>query len=181
MKKPIKQRLILISAITFAIVAAIYAYSYVFKNKTLSEAIPTSNQSPKASNSPSPASPQANSISPNPSPQQTINTNSTLATGNFRSAPGERASGTVHIIKVDGRTYVRFEADTNIGPSPDPIVTLGNGERADLSINLGSLKGTKGSQNYEVPNSINIGKYSQVIIYCRSFHVPIGFANLTRQ
>jgi hypothetical protein len=162
------------------VIAAIYAYSYVFKNKTLSEAAPTSKQSTQVKITPSPTDTPAGLTSPTPSSQQPANTNSTIATGSFRSAPGERAAGTVHIIKVDGRNYVRFEADTNIGPSPDPIVTLGNDDRADLSINLGSLKGTKGSQNYEIPSSIDISKYSQVIIYCRSFHIPIGYANLTR-
>jgi hypothetical protein len=187
------QRLIRIGATALVIISGIYAYSYTFKNKTVSEAAPTSKQSTQATNKPSTASTRPNTIAPMPpttsvtptpspatSPPVQTSTNSTIASGKFRSAPGERAAGTVNLIKVDDRYYVRFEADTDIGASPDPIVTFGNGDRADLSINLGSLKGTKGSQNYEVPEPVDSSKYSQVIIYCRSFHVPIGYADLNR-
>jgi hypothetical protein len=191
MKKTLNQRLIGIGAGAVLIVGLIYGYSYTFKNKTISEAVPTSKQTTTAKSQPSNTTTQPTTTSPMPttpaptptpaaSPQVPPSTTSTIATGNFRSAPGERADGTVHLIKVDGTYYVRFEADTDIGASPDPIVTFGNGDRADVSINLGSLKGTKGSQNYEVPASIDTSKYSQVIIYCRAFHVPIGYADLTR-
>ncbi len=184
MKRPLRQRLIRIGAITVIIVGVIYAYSFTFKNKTINEAVPTSNQRTQAKKMPSTTNTQPNTTSLAPSsgtsPQPPSNTSSTIAAGNFRSAPGERAAGTVNLIKVDNRYYVRLEADTDIGASPDPIVTFGNGNRADLSINLGSLKGTKGSQNYEVPDSVDSSKYGQVIIYCRAFHVPIGYADLSR-
>ena len=103
---------------------------------------------------------------------------STVSSGTFRSVPGERAAGSVNIIKVDNRNYVRFDVDTDIGASLDPIITFGNDNRADLSINLGSLKGTKGSRNYEIPDSVHPNKYLQVLIHCRAFDVPIGYADL---
>ena len=192
MNKSFRQSLLIVAAVSLLTLGGIYAYSYAFKNKTVSEAVPASSQGTPIKRDQSIASaqqsatPQASPMptptvaapSPVVAPQQQSNATNTIATGSFRSAPGERAAGTVHIIKVDDRQYVRFESDTDIGPSPDPIVTFGNGDRADLSINLGSLKGTKGSQNYEIPSSVDFSKYSQVIIYCRSFHVPIGFADI---
>jgi hypothetical protein len=154
------------------------------KNKTVSEALPTSNKSAQIHSKPSNTStqPTTTSVTASPAtpPQPPASTNTTVASGSFRPAPGESAAGTVHLIKVDNRFYVRLESDTNIGATPDPIVTFGNGDRADLSINLGSLKGTKGSQNYQVPDSIDSSKYTQVVIYCRAFHVPLGYADLTR-
>ncbi len=160
-----KKRLITILAVTSIVFAAIYGYSYVFKNKTVSENAPISKTTQNApSNKPK---------SEAKTPMSVI-----AGTGSLRSAPGEHAEGTVHIYKTDGRYIIRFEDDTVIGASPDPIVTFGNQDKADLSINLGSLKGTKGSQNYDVPTSVDPTKYGQVFVYCRSLHVPIGIADV---
>lgn len=190
MKKPRGSRFIYLGLITLLILGVVYGYSYAFKNKTVNEAAPTSTQviTNKSMSAAAKDQPDAAISKPEATPPAAVSAPSappirdgTVATGNFRSAPGERAAGTVTIIRVDNRYYVRLEADTDIGASPDPIVTFGNGDRADLSINLGSLKGTKGSQNYEVPDTIDSTKYTQVIIYCRAFRVPIGYANLTWQ
>ncbi|MEO7617524.1 MAG: DM13 domain-containing protein, partial [Candidatus Saccharibacteria bacterium] len=102
-----------------------------------------------------------------------------LAGGTFKAAPGERIQGTAHIIKIGSHYVVRLEDDFKLGSSPDPIVTLGNDNNADLKINLGDLKGDQGSQNYDVPDSILISNYHQVIIYCRAYHIPLGYADLS--
>jgi hypothetical protein len=46
------------------------------------------------------------------------------------------------------------------------------------SIELGSLKGNQGDQNYSVPPSANLQKYDAVIIYCERFHAVFGVAKL---
>ena len=45
-------------------------------------------------------------------------------------------------------------------------------------IEVGSLKGNIGNQNYEIPAGTDISTASSVVIYCRPFHVVFSVAPL---
>ena len=171
------KKLIVAGLVIGLIVLLFFVIPTVLRSKTTHEAAPNSNYSPAVTKSTTtPILSQSNPPSSNPTPVPT--TPVITQGGAFRSAPGERAQGTVHIIKIGPHYVVRIEDDFKIGGSPDPIVTFGNDNKADLSFNLGKLKGDLGSQNYDVPDSVDITRYRQVIIYCRSYHVPLGYADL---
>ncbi len=89
-----------------------------------------------------------------------------------------QASGTARVIRTNGKTYVRFEDDFKTTNGPDLFVYLGNNNKYDADANLGALKGNEGSQNYEIPSSINLDNYSEVWVWCRAFSVPFGKAVL---
>ena len=46
------------------------------------------------------------------------------------------------------------------------------------SVELGSLKGNKGDQDYDLPASVDLQKYNAVVIYCERFHAVFGVARL---
>ena len=46
------------------------------------------------------------------------------------------------------------------------------------SVELGSLKGNQGDQNYDLPASVDLQKYNVAVIYCERFHAVFGFARL---
>ena len=46
------------------------------------------------------------------------------------------------------------------------------------SVELGSLKGNQGDQNYDLPTSVELQKYNAVVIYCERFHAVFGVARL---
>jgi len=46
------------------------------------------------------------------------------------------------------------------------------------SIELGSLKGNQGDQNYDVASSADLNRYNAVVIYCERFHAIFGVARL---
>ena len=46
------------------------------------------------------------------------------------------------------------------------------------NVELGSLKGNKGDQNYDLPPTTDLTKYSAVVIYCERFHAIFGLARL---
>ena len=46
-------------------------------------------------------------------------------------------------------------------------------------VDLGSIKGNVGDQNYEVPVDADLGKYQAVSIWCLRFGVNFGTAPLT--
>ena len=45
-------------------------------------------------------------------------------------------------------------------------------------IDLGDLKGNVGAQNYEIPPSVDLDRYSTVLVWCVRFSVAFGSAGL---
>ena len=46
-------------------------------------------------------------------------------------------------------------------------------------VDLGSMKGNVGDQNYDVPGGVDFGKYQAVTIWCARFNVNFATAPLT--
>jgi hypothetical protein len=73
------------------------------------------------------------------------------------------------VLLSDGRqTFVRFEEDFSTDNGPDLYaVAVVAGERVEL----GRLKGNEGSQNYELPGSIDPAAVEAVQVWCKRFDV----------
>jgi hypothetical protein len=94
------------------------------------------------------------------------------------------AVGTATIYEQDGVHVLRFEEDTDIQNGPDLYVWLleGTGYEGGTPteyIDLGTLKGTVGSQNYELPPEYDPDNHRAVLIWCLRFAVPFAAAPLT--
>ncbi len=89
------------------------------------------------------------------------------------------AQGDVYTIPLeDGSNVLRLEnfQSTN---GPDLFVYLATDDKASEFINLGDLKANKGNQNYEIPDDVDLEKYNKVLIWCKSFSVLFGSAELS--
>ncbi len=89
------------------------------------------------------------------------------------------AQGDVYTIPLeDGSNVLRLEnfQSTN---GPDLFVYLSTDENASEFINLGALKANNGNQNYEIPDDTDLDKYNKVLIWCKSFSVLFGSAELS--
>ena len=89
------------------------------------------------------------------------------------------AQGDAYTIPLeDGSTVLRLEnfQSTN---GPDLFVYLSTDENASEFINLGELKANKRNQNYEIPDDVDLSKYNKVLIWCKSFSVLFGSAELS--
>ncbi len=89
------------------------------------------------------------------------------------------AQGDAYTIPLeDGSTVLRLEnfQSTN---GPDLFVYLSTDENASEFINLGVLKANNGNQNYEIPDDTDLDKYNKVLIWCKSFSVLFGSAELS--
>ena len=110
-----------------------------------------------------------------------------LKTGNLRDADKfHKGRGGATIYRgPDGTHLLRLEnLDVTNGPDLHVILTPhGDPEsRDDVHvtgyIDLGKLKGNKGNQNYEIPDSVNVTSQGSVVIYCKPFHVIFSVAPL---
>jgi hypothetical protein len=113
----------------------------------------------------------------------------TIAAGTFISHEHE-TSGTVRLLALpDGRQVLRLEGlDTSNGPDlkvwitdqkvvdgPSGWPVFDDGRYVDL----GSLKGNKGNQNYVLPAGTRLDGLRSVSIWCDRFNVSFGAAELS--
>jgi hypothetical protein len=110
----------------------------------------------------------------------------TVVQGQFMDADGfHQGSGTASIYQLpDGNHILRFD-DFEVTNGPDLHVLLAahpnpatSDELHENYIDLGSLKGNIGSQNYEIPVGTDITQFKSVVIYCMPFHVFFSNATL---
>ena len=110
----------------------------------------------------------------------------TAASGTFFGADSfHEGEGTAVILQQGDQQVLRFE-DFRVTNGPDLHVILSKNpnptDRSDIGddyIDLGSLKGNVGNQNYEIPADIDLSEYQSVVIYCVPFHVLFSSATLS--
>lgn len=108
-----------------------------------------------------------------------------LAEGEFVSQEHD-TSGTARVLELaDGSRHVRLEGLAS-SDGPDLYVWLTDQEaggdwykyRDGRYVDLGSLKGTHGDANYEIPEDADIEGMTSVVIWCDRFSVAFGSAPL---
>lgn len=106
--------------------------------------------------------------------------------GQFKDADSfHQGSGSATIYQLpDGSHVLRFE-DFMATNGPDLHVLLtshpapaNHADIMDNYIDLGSLKGNIGNQNYDIPAEVDVSPYQSVVIYCMPFHVVFATATL---
>lgn len=112
-----------------------------------------------------------------------------LYTGKLESRE-HPTSGRATIYKDgSGKAYLRL-TDFATSNGPDVHVVLVKAEEPAISkiivpgnleyVELGSLKGNQGEQNYDLPASTDLEKYQAVAIYCERFHAIFGVTKLEK-
>jgi hypothetical protein len=108
-----------------------------------------------------------------------------LTKGNFKGLAHE-TKGTASIYQLaDGKRTLRLsEFETSNGPDVHVYLTAAEVEKGSDAIkeagfiDLGSMKGNKGDQNYDIPADVDLNKYKNVTIWCARFGVNFGQAAL---
>jgi Electron transfer DM13 len=106
--------------------------------------------------------------------------NVTLAAGAF-SGLAHPTEGRAAVVELSGGGRKLTLADFGTDPGPDLFVYLVAGrdpEDVDDRESLGSLKGNKGAQQYDIPAGVDLARYGTVVIWCRAFSVAFGAAKL---
>ncbi len=109
-----------------------------------------------------------------------------LAEGNFRGIAHE-TKGIAAIYQLpDGKSVLRFSAfRTSNGPDVHVYLVAARDAQDDAAvkqagfIDLGSIKGNIGDQNYDLPMGVDLMKYRAVTVWCKRFGVNFATAPLT--
>jgi Electron transfer DM13 len=113
-------------------------------------------------------------------------TESVLLSGSFHSV-AHNSKGTARIYQLaGGQRFLRF-SNFETSNGPDVHVYLVAATDANDSeavkkagfLELGSLKGNVGDQNYQVPSDADLTRYRAVTIWCKRFSVNFATAPLT--
>jgi hypothetical protein len=108
-----------------------------------------------------------------------------LESGNLVSGAHSTA-GTVTIYKLDNGARVLRLTNFHTSNGPDVHVYLTSATKVNSNgdvtsgkyLDLGTLKGNIGNQNYNVPANVNLNDFHSVSIWCARFHVNFGAAQL---
>jgi hypothetical protein len=181
MDRPLVRRPVAITALAIACLVAVTALAWfqpwkLWVDQTVSEAPPGQAQTANPSADPTPSVAPVQPVDP-----------AVLAQGRFISHE-HTTTGTVRVLLSNGNRYLRLDdLDTSNGPllkvwlTDVPVVEGEAGWRVfddGHHIDLGALKGNKGSQNYSIPADVDLARYRSVTIWCERFHVSFGAAEL---
>ena len=108
-----------------------------------------------------------------------------LVSGQFHSGAHE-TKGTATIFQLaDGKKTLRLtDFQTSNGPDVHVYLVAAADAKDDDTVknagfvDLGSLKGNIGDQNYDLPANADLSKYRAVTIWCKRFSVNFGTAPL---
>jgi len=108
-----------------------------------------------------------------------------LSSGSFHSVAHE-SKGTASIYQLaDGKRILRFtNFETSNGPDVHVYLIAANDASDNQTVQkagfveLGSLKGNIGDQNYDIPADADLAKYRAATIWCKRFSVNFGTAPL---
>ena len=108
-----------------------------------------------------------------------------LASGQFHSGAHETKGMATVFQLTDGKKMLRLtNFETSNGPDVH-VYLIGAQDAKDNNtvtsggfVDLGSMKGNIGDQNYELPASADLAKYHAVTIWCKRFSVNFGTAPL---
>lgn len=112
-----------------------------------------------------------------------------LAQGSFISHEHSTTGSLKTLEYVDGTRILRIEdLETSNGPKLEvwltdaPVINGLDGWSVfddGKYINLGTLKGNIGDQNYSIPSSVNLDEFTSISIWCERFSVSFGAAALS--
>jgi hypothetical protein len=113
----------------------------------------------------------------------------TLETGTFHGKVHSTSGRATIYQEEDGKIVLRLtNFKTSNGPDVHVILIAVKDANDDANflksgverVELGSLKGNEGDQNYEIPSGTDLSKFQTVSVYCERFNANFGAAPLEK-
>lgn len=98
----------------------------------------------------------------------------------------KKLKGAWEVVQRGDKTFIVFADDFRAANGPDLKIFLSPQTVADVTgktavngaINIGELKATKGTQEYEVPAGVNLADFNSVLVHCEAYSVLWGGGDL---
>jgi len=131
---------------------------------------------PEASEPAAESNPSEPARAPKPEPEKPV----ALASGKFSGEDGHDGRGIATVVReVNGERTLTF-TEFDVDPGAKVVVWLTQDEtNFDDRVELGTLKGNVGDQQYDIPDGADLRKYDTVVLYCTPFTVRIAVAPLS--
>ena len=106
-----------------------------------------------------------------------------MGTFDHRAGP-ETVSGTAILGSTETNSAVLRLEQLQATPGPDlfvylsPVTSPTTADQVMRGLEVGKLKATAGETNYTLPAGLDLGQFKAVVIYCKSFNVIFGYANV---
>ena len=113
----------------------------------------------------------------------------TLETGTFHGKVHKTSGRATIYREADGKLLLRLtDFKTSNGPDVHVILIAAKDAEDDAKflkssterVELGTLKGNEGDQNYEIPTDTDLSRFQTVSIYCERFNANFGAAPLEK-
>lgn len=103
----------------------------------------------------------------------------------LRGIEGHDGTGTAEVVDTDEGRVLHLDLDFENGPDLRLYLAAappdGDPDALDDDVvDLGKLKGNKGTQNYALPDGVDLDRHATVVIWCKRFSVGFGVGALTR-
>ena len=109
-----------------------------------------------------------------------------ITKGTFKGLAHEtKGSAAIYDLSAGKRTLRLTDFETSNGPDVHVYLTASEIDKGNDAlkqsgfVDLGSMKGNRGDQNYDIPESTDLSKFKNVTIWCARFGVNFGTAPLT--
>ncbi len=98
----------------------------------------------------------------------------------------KKLKGAWEVVQRGDKIFIVFGDDFRAANGPDLKIFLSPKTVSDVTgktavngaLNIGELKATKGTQEYEVPAGVNLADYSSVLVHCEAYSVLWGGGDL---
>lgn len=109
--------------------------------------------------------------------EEPIITNGTVLQSSDFVPGAHGVSGSALVVESESSREIKFEDFETIN-GPNLHVYLASDLNGEDYIDLGELKGTKGSFSYEIDKDIDLTKYNKVLVWCVPFKILFSYADL---
>lgn len=103
-----------------------------------------------------------------------------VAQGSFSGRNDHVVTGTVQVVEVGDRAYLRLGDGFTLDGAPDPKVGFGTSGAYDEASTVSALRQNAGAQDYALPEGFQLGSLNEAYIWCEDFSVALGVAELRK-
>lgn len=101
----------------------------------------------------------------------------------LRGIEGHDGTGTAEVVDTPDGRVLHLDLDFDNGPDLRLYLASapadGDPDALDDDVvDLGKLKGNKGTQNYGLPDDVDLDEHATVVIWCKRFSVGFGVGTL---